>query len=181
MAPLVIAVIGHEEESRGFWIEFGVGLGFVGLAMMGLQFVLTARYNRIGAPFGIGTTPIMSILHTLKERNDERTSTLIFGNASKKLTPFYDELKMLEAESNLKVMHVFEDPDDDWDGDTGYITPEMIRKHLPEEITNCDYFICGTAPMMDVAEGALRDWECQCTKFTPNALKISDNHAAYLY
>ncbi|MCH8495189.1 MAG: hypothetical protein LAT57_06090 [Balneolales bacterium] len=34
VAPLVVATIGHAEESRGFWIEFGVGLGFVGLAMM---------------------------------------------------------------------------------------------------------------------------------------------------
>lgn len=52
-APLVLAIIGHQEENRGFWIEFGVGLGFIGLAMMGLQFVLTARYNKIGAPFGL--------------------------------------------------------------------------------------------------------------------------------
>jgi len=53
IAPLVLAVIGHQEEYRGFWVEFGVGLGFIGLAMMGLQFVLTARYNKIGAPFGL--------------------------------------------------------------------------------------------------------------------------------
>ncbi|MFU8860794.1 MAG: ferric reductase-like transmembrane domain-containing protein [Cyclonatronaceae bacterium] len=52
-APLFLASIGHEGEYRGFWIEFGVGLGFVGLAMMGLQFMLTARSGKIGAPFGI--------------------------------------------------------------------------------------------------------------------------------
>jgi predicted ferric reductase len=53
VAPLILAAVGHQEESRGFWIEFGVALGFIGLAMMGLQFVLTARYSKIGAPFGL--------------------------------------------------------------------------------------------------------------------------------
>jgi predicted ferric reductase len=53
VAPLGLALTGHQEESRGFWIEFGVGMGFVGLAMMGLQFLLTARYSKIGAPFGL--------------------------------------------------------------------------------------------------------------------------------
>ena len=107
---------------------------------------------------GIGITPIISILHTMKERNDKRISTLIFGNASKELTPFYHELKALESELNLKIVHVFEDSDENWDGETGYITPEIIEKYLPEDKTNCEYFICGPAPMMDVAEGALSDW-----------------------
>lgn len=53
LAPLAVASIGHDRPSRGFWIEFGVGLGFVGLAMMGLQFVLTARIRQIAAPFGV--------------------------------------------------------------------------------------------------------------------------------
>lgn len=50
---LLIARIDHQHESRGFWIEFGVGLGFAGLAVMGLQFVLTARFRTIAAPFGL--------------------------------------------------------------------------------------------------------------------------------
>lgn len=53
LAPLGLALVGHTEEYRGFWIEFGIALGFIGLAMMGLQFVLTARYSKIGAPFGM--------------------------------------------------------------------------------------------------------------------------------
>jgi len=52
LAPLYIALIGHEGEYRGFWIEFGVGLGFVGIAVMGLQFVLTARFKNIATSLG---------------------------------------------------------------------------------------------------------------------------------
>ncbi|MCC5830586.1 MAG: ferric reductase-like transmembrane domain-containing protein [Phycisphaeraceae bacterium] len=52
LAPLLVAWIGHPEPSRGFWIEFGVGLGFVGMAIMVLQFVLTARVPGVATPFG---------------------------------------------------------------------------------------------------------------------------------
>lgn len=38
---------------RGFWTEFSVALGFTGLAMIALQFALTARINRIEASYGI--------------------------------------------------------------------------------------------------------------------------------
>lgn len=50
--PLVFAVIGVVEDGRGFWREFTVALGFVGLSMMGLQFVLVARVKAVAAPFG---------------------------------------------------------------------------------------------------------------------------------
>lgn len=40
-------------EGRSFWLEFSVALGFIGLAMMAMQFALTARINRIEASYGI--------------------------------------------------------------------------------------------------------------------------------
>ncbi|MBE9080193.1 ferric reductase-like transmembrane domain-containing protein [Romeria aff. gracilis LEGE 07310] len=40
-------------DERSFWTEFSVALGFVGLAMLALQFALTARINRIEASYGI--------------------------------------------------------------------------------------------------------------------------------
>jgi predicted ferric reductase len=53
LLPLVILLIYPAPTGRGFWLEFSVGLGFVGLAMMALQFALTARINRIEASYGI--------------------------------------------------------------------------------------------------------------------------------
>lgn len=52
LAPLGVALVGYDRPARPFWVEFGVGLGFVGLSMMALQFVLTARFKGIAAPFG---------------------------------------------------------------------------------------------------------------------------------
>lgn len=53
--PLAVATLGDVPPSRGFWMEFGVALGFVGLAMMWLQFALTARFRWIAPRFGLDT------------------------------------------------------------------------------------------------------------------------------
>jgi predicted ferric reductase len=52
IAPLVFAAIGASEPDHGFWTNFSVALGFVGLAMMGLEFALVARFKPVAAPFG---------------------------------------------------------------------------------------------------------------------------------
>ena len=38
---------------RGFLIDFSVALGFVGPSLMGLQFLLAARFRWVEAPFGM--------------------------------------------------------------------------------------------------------------------------------
>jgi predicted ferric reductase len=52
LSPLVLAVIGASHPDHGFWTNFSVALGFVGLAMMGLEFALVARIKPLAAPFG---------------------------------------------------------------------------------------------------------------------------------
>ncbi|MDQ3729738.1 MAG: ferric reductase-like transmembrane domain-containing protein [Actinomycetota bacterium] len=52
VAPLIFALI-DLDPGRGFLINLSVALGFVGLSMIGLQFALVARFERVAAPFGI--------------------------------------------------------------------------------------------------------------------------------
>ncbi|HEY5845234.1 MAG TPA: ferric reductase-like transmembrane domain-containing protein [Microlunatus sp.] len=51
VAPLLLSLI-QLDPGRGFWVNVSVGAGFVGLSLMGLQFVLAARSVRINRPFG---------------------------------------------------------------------------------------------------------------------------------
>ena len=53
LLPLFVLLLHPVPSGRGFWTEFSVALGFIGLAMMALQFVLTARVNRIESSYGI--------------------------------------------------------------------------------------------------------------------------------
>ncbi|MGW3543284.1 hypothetical protein ACWDNI_22475 [Nocardia niigatensis] len=50
--PLVFAVVGPNSPGRGFWTEFSIALGFVGMPMLGMQFALVARFQAVAAPFG---------------------------------------------------------------------------------------------------------------------------------
>jgi len=52
LAPLAALLTGTLPPSRDFWTEFSAALGYAGLAMMGLQFGLTARFRYITQPWG---------------------------------------------------------------------------------------------------------------------------------
>jgi len=52
LSPALVAYLGPIPP-RTFWIEVGVGLGFVGLGMIVLQFVLTGRFRQVAASFGL--------------------------------------------------------------------------------------------------------------------------------
>lgn len=55
LVPLFVILLGAQSPERGFWVEFGVALGFVGLAMLCLQSVLTARYPKLSGAVGQDT------------------------------------------------------------------------------------------------------------------------------
>jgi predicted ferric reductase len=52
LAPLFALLAGSHPPPRDFWTEFSVALGYSGLAMMGLQFGLTARFRYVTKPWG---------------------------------------------------------------------------------------------------------------------------------
>ncbi len=38
---------------RSFWTEFQIALAFAGMAIMGFQFLITARYRHVELPYGM--------------------------------------------------------------------------------------------------------------------------------
>lgn len=53
LAPLLVLLIDPVPEGSGFWWDLSLALGFAGMGMLGVQFLLTARFHRPTAPFGI--------------------------------------------------------------------------------------------------------------------------------
>jgi len=52
-APLAVLLLSRPPAGAGWVWDAGIGFGFAGLTMMGVQFLLTARFRRAAAPFGI--------------------------------------------------------------------------------------------------------------------------------
>ncbi len=53
LLPLVLMLAPSRPTGRTFLREFSVALAFGGMAMLGLQVLITARFRRLKAPFGI--------------------------------------------------------------------------------------------------------------------------------
>lgn len=72
LIPMGISLLPPTPTSRGFWVELGVALGLVGVGMLGVQFVLTARFSSISRSLGhdamlrfhriVGTTAAVCVL-----------------------------------------------------------------------------------------------------------------------
>jgi predicted ferric reductase len=53
LTPLFALLVGPVPEGGGFWVDLALALGFAATAMMAIMFLLTARFQRATAPFGI--------------------------------------------------------------------------------------------------------------------------------
>ncbi len=123
-------------------------------------FTLDQRVGK-GAMFvagGIGITPIMSILRTLRDSQDHRALTLIYGGKRLPDLAFYDEIEQMKTTMNLRVIYVLEQPPESWEGEQGYITPALLEQVRPPSLADMEYFVCGPEPMMDLVETTFRMW-----------------------
>lgn len=100
---------------------------------------------------GIGITPVRSILVEAAAQKLPHKIFLFFSNHTRKTAPFFDELEALQAKNpNYKFIPSMTDltiSKDKWSGDTGYITKEMLQKHL-QGITSAIYYVTGPAAMV---------------------------------
>ncbi len=53
VAPLLVLALDELPPRRDVWTELSVGLGFLGLSTMALQFAVTARLRHVAAPYGL--------------------------------------------------------------------------------------------------------------------------------
>lgn len=105
---------------------------------------------------GAGIAPVMSMLRSLADRGDQRPLLLFYGNRRWQHTLFREELQSLSARLPLRVVHILGEPDPDWNGERGLLTPEIIARHLPANTLGWHGFICGPTPMIRIAEDSLR-------------------------
>ncbi|MEJ5203108.1 MAG: ferric reductase-like transmembrane domain-containing protein, partial [Anaerolineales bacterium] len=126
LAPILVILIGPRPQGREFWREFSVALGFSGLAMVALQFVLTARFKWLKAPYG---SDIIYHFH-------RQISLIAFGMI---FTHVF--LLMIFSPSNLRLFNLLEAP---WRARAGVtalillllmIAVSIWRKHLRIDYT----------------------------------------------
>lgn len=116
------------------------------------------RYDAPGYVFiggGIGMAPLISMLKTLAHRRDRRPHVLIMANSKQERATFWEAVEDLGACLNVRAVHVLEEPSETWTGERGYVTQEILQRHLPEQRADLEYFVCGPVPMITAVEQAL--------------------------
>jgi predicted ferric reductase len=106
---------------------------------------------------GIGISPLRSMLLTMRDREDVRPVLLFYGAHDPTRVIFREELEALAGVLNLRTVYVFEAPPEEWTGERGFITADVLRRHLPRQYRRFQYFVCGPVPMMDAIENVLAE------------------------
>ena len=105
---------------------------------------------------GIGITPLLSMLSTMADREDTRPCWVFVGNRHEDQMVGSGELAALEARMNLTVVHTLSSPGAGWTGRRGRVDAALLDEVLPKSRARLQYFMCGSPPMMDATEAALR-------------------------
>jgi predicted ferric reductase len=104
---------------------------------------------------GVGVTPLYSMAQTMAQRGDVRPVYLFYGAKTWDDIIFREELETLQGRMNLKVIYVLSQAHEGWEGETGFVSEELLKRHLPKQYKRFVYLICGPDPLMDAMEKAL--------------------------
>jgi len=93
---------------------------------------------------GIGITPIMSMLRYMHAKKSENKALLMYANHSQKDIVFQDELETIAGSGypDLKVIHVLDRPEKDWNGEVGYINGKIISNYVTDFNSRAFYVCC---------------------------------------
>jgi Na+-transporting NADH:ubiquinone oxidoreductase subunit F len=112
---------------------------------------------------GAGMAPMRShIFDQLKRLNTDRKMTFWYGARSKREMFYVEDFDMLQEQNeNFNWYCALSDPlpEDNWEGDTGFIHNVLYENYLKdhEAPEDCEYYMCGP-PMMNAAViGLLKD------------------------
>jgi predicted ferric reductase len=105
--------------------------------------ILHCRRPVIMVAGGIGITPFRRVWKKLKDI-PEKKFYLFYGNQNENEIVYKDELPHTR---NIKIIHVMSDQPD-YEGEKGYITPELIDKYVQDKLSDHEFFICGPPTMI---------------------------------
>ncbi|MEM6263353.1 MAG: ferredoxin--NADP reductase [Bacteroidota bacterium] len=117
------------------------------------------HYVLIGA--GSGITPLMSILKTVLQEEEESKVSLWYCNRDEDHVIFADQLEQLGGEygDRLEVYHTLSRPSDAWNGPKGRLNKERIYELLSGLFMTSElpkvYYMCGPNGLMEASQAAL--------------------------
>jgi cytochrome-b5 reductase len=103
---------------------------------------------------GSGVTPMLQISRAILDNGDKVKINLLFANQTEADILCRDEIEADVAKygkDKFSAHYTLDRPPKDWKYSSGFITKEMIQKHLPPPGKGTQILICGPPPMLKFA------------------------------
>jgi predicted ferric reductase len=104
---------------------------------------------------GIGITPAMSILRTAWDLGSDARYLLLYSGRTLSSLTFLDQFEVMQLRLDLRIVPVLSDPPEDWTGERGRMRRDVIDRHLPEDVRDWQFTICGPPGLVDTTSEAL--------------------------
>lgn len=110
---------------------------------------------------GTGITPMFAVaMAALRDSIDKTRFSLVFANVTEADILIRDRLEALAKEhpGRFRVHYILnEPPSTKWEGSTGFVTKEILQKHLPAPGPRTLVLRCGPGPMNKAVGLALEE------------------------
>jgi len=104
---------------------------------------------------GVGITPMRSIVRDAVQRSTGLTALVFNGNLDESCIPLRDEFDSWERKHTaIRFVHVLERPSDDWGGERGFITADIVRRHC-DPADGWHWFVAGPPAMTEAMRAVL--------------------------
>ena len=122
------------------------------------DFTFEGEYKKMGMlSGGIGITPLRSICKYCTDMRLETKISLLYSNHSERDIIFRKDFEeMQERNKSLKVIFTVSEPSENWNGQTGRINSEMIKREIPDYIERL-FYTSGPPAMVDTMVNLLKD------------------------
>jgi ferredoxin-NADP reductase len=98
---------------------------------------------------GVGVTPARSIIRDSVQRATGAELVLFYGNRDEGSVPFGTEFDAYAAaDARIRIVHVLESPGPGWNGESGFISAEVVRRHI-EPLDGWRFFVSGPPAMIE--------------------------------
>jgi len=124
-------------------------------------FTKPAYYNKtdkiVMIAGGIGITPFLRLVEYIEKNPTKfKEALLVFGNKTQEDLAFNDYFNKVASTTSLDVVHVLSNETTNKPGfENGFVTSDLLKKYLKEDLPNYKFFICGPPIMMTKMEADL--------------------------
>jgi ferredoxin-NADP reductase len=117
---------------------------------------------------GVGIAPFYSMIKQSLHEQPERQVILFYGNQQRGDTAFLQELTEWSGKHPAFKFIPTMAADEQWQGEKGFITYEMLRRYIPDIFTPY-YYICGSPAMVTALQEMLAE-----TGMDEERIKVED-------